>query len=71
MMHRTIRGIALILLGVIALPLTGCGGSDAPTEVKFPDISELPKPTIIKESATKTADGPVSQGDPSQYSQAK
>lgn len=70
MMHRTIRWFAASLLGVGVLISSGCGG-DTPTEVKFPDVKDLPKPTIIKESKGGGTSGPESQGDPSQYSQAK
>lgn len=49
----------------------GCGGGDDAVEVKFPDVSTLPKP--VAPSSSKAAAKPTnaSQGDPSQYSRVK
>ncbi len=65
-----VRTLSLFAL-CLGFGLAGCGGGNEAVQVNFPDVSKASAPPVVGKAAAGVGAGPVSQGDPSNYSQAK
>jgi hypothetical protein len=64
-----LTSVRVVAIAALSMAFTGCGQNNDVVEVKFPDVSQLPKPAAPPDKGkSKAATGPMSQGDPSSYS---